>query len=93
MREAGEMDRLRTADCIVIKPKTTKITTTLYDLLVGINAKILSPQDSSKESIQGDKVDLAALTVKQMFETGQIKFMNSQTIKGYFTEINIIKDI
>lgn len=87
------MDTLRTTECILKKPKTAKIITTLYDLLDGINTKILGPQYSSEEPIQDDKFDLATRTVKQMFETGQIKFMNLQTIKGYFTEVDFLKNI
>jgi hypothetical protein len=86
------MNALRAAEFIDTKPKTSKITTTLYDLLDGINSKLLGPQYLGKEPIQDDTFNLAALAVEQMFKAGQIKFKNPQTIKGCFNDIYLLEE-
>lgn len=86
------MNTLRTEEIINTKPKTSKITTTLYDLLDGFNSRVLGPQYTGREAIPDDTFDLAALALDQMFETGQIKFKNPQTVKGYFKKIYLLEE-
>jgi hypothetical protein len=90
---ATDMNTLRSEKFTDSKPKTSKITTTLYDLLDSINANLRGPQYTDKVPIQDDKFDLAALTVEQMFDSGQIKFKNPQKIIGYFNDSYLLNEI
>jgi hypothetical protein len=86
------MNTLRTEELINKKRKTSKITTTLYALLDGFNSKLLGPHYTGREPIPDDTLDLASLALNQMFQAGQIKFMNPQAVKGFFKEIYLLEE-
>jgi hypothetical protein len=83
------MNTYRATEFIDTKSKTTKVTTTLYDLLTKFNSNYLGPQWelAGQEPVDDGRLASATKKVDRMFRSGRIRFENPPTIKKYFNDI------
>jgi hypothetical protein len=66
-------------------------TTTLYDLMVEINASTCGPESGNiicefREPVENSRNRTIVEKVARMFESGQIRFMNIQDVKRKYAE-------
>ena len=83
------MNTCRTAESMDTCWGTRKVTTTLYDLLSGIDSNILGLQREGpgKELMDDNQITFLTEKVDQMFESGQIRFKDPQKVARYFNDI------
>jgi hypothetical protein len=73
------------------KPKSRSTTTTLYDLIADINASMYGAESGNficdiHETAGNNRNSQVAEKVAQMFESGQIRFMNDQDIRRKYAD-------